>query len=134
MDQHVYPNEARFRAEIAAGDRWQPTRDVESLKAEAQGRDCGICFCPRAIRRRPHQRRIRAALRDHGPRLGFCAEVFNCSAPDTGNMEVLVRYGTADQKRNGWSLCWPADSLVLCHDRARRRLVRRHQHPRQHHP
>ena len=97
--EHVYPNEATFRAEIADGDRWQPTRIVEQLKPQARAAGLWNLFLPESAGGGTHQHRVRAAVRDHGPLVGIRAEVFNCSAPDTGNMEVLVRYGTAEQKK-----------------------------------
>jgi acyl-CoA dehydrogenase len=100
MDEHVYPNEAAFRAEIAAGDRWQPTRTVETLKAEAQKAGLWNLFLPESEYGAGLTNREYAPLCEiMGRASGFAPEVFNCSAPDTGNMEVLVRYGTADQKR-----------------------------------
>jgi acyl-CoA dehydrogenase len=100
MDEHIYPNEAAFRAEIAAGDRWQPTRTVETLKAEAQKAGLWNLFLPESEYGAGLTNREYAPLCEiMGRASGFAPEVFNCSAPDTGNMEVLVRYGTADQKR-----------------------------------
>ena len=69
MDEHVYPNEATFHRQIADGDRWQPTAIVEELKPKA--RAAGLVEPVPAgerVRRRADQRRVRAALRDHGPR------------------------------------------------------------------
>ena len=69
MDDHVYPNEARFYAEVAEGDRWQPTRVVEELKAKAKAA-ASVEPVPARVRarRRADQHRIRAAVRDHGAR------------------------------------------------------------------
>ncbi len=100
MDEHVYPNEAAFRAEIATGDRWQPTCTVETLKAEAQKAGLWNLFLPESEYGAGLTNREYAPLCEiMGRASGFAPEVFNCSAPDTGNMEVLVRYGTAAQKR-----------------------------------
>ena len=69
MDEHVYPNEARHVREIETGDRWQPTAHHRGAQGQgARRRACGTCSCrdsPRGAG--PHQSRIRAALRDHGP-------------------------------------------------------------------
>src|SRR6058998_3995710 len=100
MEQHIYPNEETFRRQIAEGDRWQPTAIVEELKAQARAAGLWNLFLPDS--------QYGAGLRNAeyaplceimGRSPGFAPEVFNCSAPDTGNMEVLVRYGTPDQRR-----------------------------------
>ena len=100
MDQYIYPNESRFRAEIAAGDRWQPTRVVESLKPEARAAGLWNLFLPESPYGAGLTNAEYAPLCEiMGRSSGFAPEVFNCSAPDTGNMEVLVRYGSAGQQR-----------------------------------
>ena len=100
MDLHIYPNEERFYREAEELGPWKVYPVVEELKPMARAEGLWNLFCRRAIaRRRPHQSRIRLALRSDGP-LASGAEVFNCNAPDTGNMEVLERYGSeADKKR-----------------------------------
>ena len=100
MDEHIYPNEARFRSEIAEGDRWQPTPIVEELKAKARAAGLWNLFLPESEYGAGLTNLEYAPLCEiMGRSSGFAPEVFNCSAPDTGNMEVLVRYGTAEQKR-----------------------------------
>ncbi len=100
MDAHIYPNEARFKAEIADGDRWQPTTIVETLKEQARADGLWNLFLPESEYGAGLNNREYAPLCEiMGRSPGFAPEVFNCSAPDTGNMEVLVRYGTPDQKR-----------------------------------
>ena len=99
MDAHVYPNEPVFQREIAEGDRWQPTSIVEQLKPLAREAGLWNLFLPESghgagLTNTEYAPLCEVMGRAHplGP------EVFNCSAPDTGNMEVLVRYGTPDQK------------------------------------
>jgi acyl-CoA dehydrogenase len=99
MDDHVYPNEARFDAEVAQGDRWQPTRVVEELKAKAKGADLWNLFLPESGHGAGLTNTEYAPLCEIMGRVLWAAEVFNCSAPDTGNMEVLERYGTPEQKK-----------------------------------
>jgi acyl-CoA dehydrogenase len=100
MAQHIYPNEATFRAEIADGDRWQPTRIVEQLKPHARAAGLWNLFLPESDYGAGLTNTEYAPLCEiMGRSSGFAPEVFNCSAPDTGNMEVLVRYGTAEQKK-----------------------------------
>ena len=135
MDEHIYPNERHFHDEIdanrRAGNAWIPTKIVEELKPARARRGCGTCSCRAQARARGAvQPRVRAAVRNHGPRVRGAPEVFNCSAPDTGNMEMLVRYGSEEQQgASGSSRCSRARSARLRDDRARRGLVRRHQHP-----
>jgi acyl-CoA dehydrogenase len=100
MEEHVYPNEARFHAEIAEGDRWQPTRIIETLKPKAHAAGLWNLFLPESEYGAGLTNREYAPLCEiMGRSPGFAPEIFNCSAPDTGNMEVLVRYGTPEQKR-----------------------------------
>jgi acyl-CoA dehydrogenase len=99
MDRHVYPNEERFEAEIAEGDRWQPTRLMEELKVQARAAKLWNLFLPESELGAGLTNLEYAPLCEIMGRVAWAPEVFNCSAPDTGNMEVLVRYGTAEQKK-----------------------------------
>ena len=100
MDAHVYPNEKRFRDEIAEGDRWQPAPVVEKLKEKARQAGLWNLFLPESEYGAGLTNREYAPLCEiMGRSSPFAPEIFNCSAPDTGNMEVLVRYGTPEQKR-----------------------------------
>jgi acyl-CoA dehydrogenase len=100
MDAHVYPNERRFAEEAGQGDRWQPLPLVEALKAKARAEGLWNLFLPASEHGAGLTNTEYAPLCEiMGRALPFAPEIFNCSAPDTGNMEVLVRYGTAEQKR-----------------------------------
>jgi acyl-CoA dehydrogenase len=99
MDEHIYPNEATFRDELAAGPRWQPTRIVETLKAKAKAAGLWNLFLPESEYGAGLNNLDYAPLCEIMGRSFLAPEVFNCSAPDTGNMEVLVRYGTPEQKK-----------------------------------
>ncbi|HEY2388561.1 MAG TPA: acyl-CoA dehydrogenase [Candidatus Binatia bacterium] len=99
MDEHVYPNERTFLAQIAAGDRWQPTQIVEELKVKARAANLWNLFLPESELGAGLTNLEYAPLAEIMGRSPMASEVFNCSAPDTGNMEVLARYGTAEQKR-----------------------------------
>jgi acyl-CoA dehydrogenase len=99
MDEHIYPNESTFRRQIADGDRWQPTAIVETLKPKARAAGLWNLFLPASEHGAGLTNVEYAPLCEiMGRSPGFAAEVFNCSAPDTGNMEVLVRYGTPAQR------------------------------------
>jgi acyl-CoA dehydrogenase len=100
MDEYVYPNEPTFHRQIAEGDRWQPTAIVEELKPKARAAGLWNLFLPESEHGAGLTNVEYAPLCEIMGRVpGFGAEVFNCSAPDTGNMEVLVRYGSEAQRR-----------------------------------
>lgn len=117
MDAYVYPNEQAVADEVAAGDRWATVQVIEDLKARAREAGLWNLFLDR--RRRSAARVVEpgsaqllsdsdlgagltnaeyAPLCETMGRVLWAPEVFNCSAPDTGNMEVLARYGTAEQQ------------------------------------
>ncbi len=99
MDEHVYPSERRFHDEIDSGDRWQPTAAVEELKEKARAAGLWNLFLPESEYGAGLTNLEYAPLCEIMGRSVMAPEVFNCSAPDTGNMEVLVRYGSAEQKK-----------------------------------
>ena len=100
MDEHVYPNERRFHEEVADGDRWQPTKVVEELKQTAKAAGLWNLFRPESDKGAGLTNLEYAPLCEiMGRSSHFAPEVFNCDAPNTGNMEVLVRYGTEAQRQ-----------------------------------
>ena len=99
MDQHVYPDEKRFHAEVAEGDRWQPTKLMEELKTKARAEGLWNLFLPESERGAGLTNLEYAPLCEVMGRVIWAPEVFNCSAPDTGNMEVLERYGSPEHKQ-----------------------------------
>jgi acyl-CoA dehydrogenase len=100
MDEHIYPNERLFHQQVAEGNRWQPVPIVEELKPAARAAGLWNLFLPASEYGAGLTNTEYAPLCEiMGRSRGFAAEVFNCSAPDTGNMEVLVRYGTPEQRR-----------------------------------
>jgi acyl-CoA dehydrogenase len=99
MDAQIYPNEARYHAEVASGDRWQPLKLIEELKAKARSAGLWNLFLPASSRGAGLSNTEYAPLCEIMGRVPWAPEVFNCSAPDTGNMETLERYGNEAQKR-----------------------------------
>jgi acyl-CoA dehydrogenase len=97
MDEHVYPNERRFEEECERG-RWEPTRIIEELKPKARAAGLWNLFLPESDYGAGLTNFEYAPLCEIMGRSMLAPEVFNCSAPDTGNMEVLVRYGSPEQK------------------------------------
>ena len=98
MEKHVYPNQHRFHDEVNTGDRWEPTRVIEELKVLARDEGLWNLFLPHSERGAGLTNLEYAPLCEIMGRVHWAPEVFNCSAPDTGNMEVLDRYGTAEHK------------------------------------
>jgi acyl-CoA dehydrogenase len=95
MRENIYPNEAKFAAELNSGDRWQPLRLIEDLKTKAKKEGLWNLFLPdvSGLTNLDY-----APLAEVMGRVTWASEVFNCSAPDTGNMEVLHLYGSPQQK------------------------------------
>ena len=99
MKKSIYPNEQTFYQQIEEGDRWQPLPFMEELKEKAKGEGLWNLFLPESAYGAGLTNFEYAPLCEIMGRSPMAPEVFNCSAPDTGNMETLVRYGNEDQKR-----------------------------------
>jgi acyl-CoA dehydrogenase len=105
MDEHIYPNEQAFKQEVdlngtERGNRWVPTGLVERLKPLARQQGLWNLFLPRSERAPEGLSNLDyAPLCEIMGRVAWAPEVFNCSAPDTGNMETLERYGLEEHKR-----------------------------------
>jgi acyl-CoA dehydrogenase len=97
MEEHVYPHERRFEEEVAR-QRWLPTRIVEELKPKARAAGLWNLFLPNDADGAGLSNLEYAPLCEIMGRSVMAPEIFNCSAPDTGNMEVLARYGSPEQK------------------------------------
>jgi acyl-CoA dehydrogenase len=98
MDKYIYPNEATFANQIREGDRWQPVAILEELKEKARSEGLWNLWLPESEYGAGLTNLEYTPLCEIMGRSPMAPEVFNCSAPDTGNMEVLVRYGTEEQK------------------------------------
>jgi len=109
VDEHIRPRQADYKRQLDSGDRWQPIEVIEELKAKAREAGLWNLFMPPA----PAVPQVDDSFEFEGEqltnleyalcseemgRIPWASEVFNCSAPDTGNMEVLHRYGTREQK------------------------------------
>jgi len=111
MDDYIYPAEARYTAEIAAntaaGKRWTPLQVIEELKVKAREQGLWNLFLPPSADGSSREAEYGPGLsnQEYAPlaeimgRVLWSSEVFNCSAPDTGNMETIVRYGSAEHKK-----------------------------------
>ncbi|RJG25814.1 acyl-CoA dehydrogenase family protein [Massilia cavernae] len=105
MDEHIYPNEKAWKEEIdrngaEKGNRWIPTELIEQLKPLAREQGLWNLFLPKSPRAPEGLSNLDyAPLCEIMGRVGWAPEVFNSSAPDTGNMETLERYASEDQKR-----------------------------------
>ena len=113
MDEHIYPSEQRYVEEIEAntlaGKRWTPLEVIEQLKPRARAVGLWNLFLPPSAEgsaARKSEDGVGLSNQEYAPlaeimgRVPWCSEVFNCSAPDTGNMETIERYGTPEQKRD----------------------------------
>ncbi len=98
MGEHIYPNEKAWHEEIATGDRWQPTAVIERLKPKAREAGLWNLFLPDREHGAGLTNLEYAPLCEIMGRSPMAPEVFNCAAPDTGNMEVLAQYGTKEQQ------------------------------------
>ncbi len=102
FDEFIYPNEGRYQADVEAntraGRRWTPTAIIEELKPKARERGLWNLFCPHPEHGAGLNNLEYAPLAEIMGRVPWASEVFNCSAPDTGNMETLIQYGSAEQK------------------------------------
>ena len=100
MDEHVYPNEATYQRQLDEGaSRWDIPPIMEELKDKAKAAGLWNLFLPESERGAGLTNLEYAPLCEIMGRSGIAPEVFNCAAPDTGNMEVIERYGTAEQKK-----------------------------------
>ena len=104
MDEHVYPNEARYEQEVATGERWKVLPVIEELKPLARAAGLWNLFLNISAHDEGEWKGPGLTNLEYAPlaeimgRVGWASEVFNCSAPDTGNMEVLRTYGSEAQK------------------------------------
>ncbi len=102
FDQHIYPNEHRYEQDVAdntaVGERWTPTRIIEELKPLARKAGLWNLFCPHPEYGAGLNNMEYAPLAEITGRVPWAPEVFNCSAPDTGNMETIIQYASAEKK------------------------------------
>ena len=109
VDEHIRPRQSDYKEQLEAGDRWQPIQVIEELKLRAREAGLWNLFMPPAPAVPQVDDRFAfegeqltnleyALCAEEMGRIPWASEVFNCSAPDTGNMEVLHRYGTREQK------------------------------------
>jgi alkylation response protein AidB-like acyl-CoA dehydrogenase len=113
MDEHIYPNEAALLAHEHGPERWQTAPLIEKLKEKAKQQGLWNLFLPESELGAGLSNLDYAHLCEIMGRSPFAPEVFNCAAPDTGNMEVLARYGTEEQKQR-WLLPLLAGEIRSC--------------------
>ena len=98
MAAHVYPNESVFLDQIAEGDRWQPIPLIEELKTQARSEGLWNLFLPDSEQGAGLSNFEYGHLCEEMGRSPMAPEIFNCSPPDTGNMELLARFGSGEQQ------------------------------------
>lgn len=98
MREHVYPGEAAYRAAVNGPDRWKAVALLEPLKQKARAAGLWNLFLPDERFGAGLSNLEYAPLAEEMGRVFWSAEIFNCSAPDTGNMELLAQYGSVDQQ------------------------------------
>ena len=99
MDEHIYPNEPAYYEHTRGDKRWEPVPIIEELKPKARKAGLWNLFLPHSKRAPEGLSNLEyAPLCEIMGRTSWSPEVFNCSAPDTGNMETIERYGTEEQK------------------------------------
>ena len=99
FDEYIYPNEPQWATEVNTGDRWKTLPLIEGLKLKARARNLWNLFLPESGHGPGLTNLEYAPLCEIMGRVSWAPEVFNCNAPDTGNMEVLARYGTPEHQR-----------------------------------
>ena len=99
METKIYPNEDNITKEINSGDIWIPSEIIENLKAEAKSEGLWNLFLPDSNKGAGLSNFDYAPLCEIMGRSMYAPEVFNCNAPDTGNMEVFERYGSEQIKQ-----------------------------------
>ena len=98
MDAHIYPNEKAYYEEVATGDRWAHVTLIDTLKPLAKEAGLWNLFLPESTHGAGLTNLEYAPLCEEMGRVHWCPAVFNCAAPDTGNMETIERFGTAEHK------------------------------------
>jgi acyl-CoA dehydrogenase len=101
FDEHIYPNERLWTEQVNTGGRWKTIPLIEELKTTARAQGLWNLFLPESGHGAGLTNLEYAPLCEIMGRVTWAPEVFNCNAPDTGNMEVLARYGTPEQ-RSRW--------------------------------
>src|SRR5258708_14250233 len=100
MDEHIYPSEPKYYAHVRSDKRWTPVPIIDELKPKARKAGLWNLFLPHSKRAPEGLSNLEyAPLCEIMGRVTWAPEVFNCSAPDTGNMETLARYGSEAQKK-----------------------------------
>ncbi len=99
FDEYIYPNEPQWATEVNTGDRWKTLPLIEELKLKARARNLWNLFLPESGHGPGLTNLEYAPLCEIMGRVSWAPEAFNCNAPDTGNMEVLARYGTPEHQR-----------------------------------
>ena len=101
MDEHIYPNESTYYEQLNSGERWVPIQIIEDLKVKAKEQNLWNLFLPDSDDGAGLTNLEYAPLCEIMGRVEWAPEIFNCSAPDTGNMEVFARYAS-DELKEKW--------------------------------